>query len=85
MSKWTDVVKKHYVELKKTMKNAKLGDAMKKAAAAWKNRGTASAKKMGKRKTMRKSMRKSMRKRRGGDAVTQMEPSDAELLEKPEM
>jgi TnpA family transposase len=71
--------------MKKTMKNAKLGDAMKKAAAAWKNRDTASAKKMGKRKTVRKSARKTMRKRRGGDAVTPAESPAADLLEKPEM
>jgi hypothetical protein len=29
MSKWTDFVKKHYVDMKKTMKYVKLGDAMK--------------------------------------------------------
>jgi len=69
MSKWTDFVKKHYMEMKKTMKNVKLGDAMKKAAKVWRSRGKTSTNKMSKRKTMRKrgSKRKSMRKKRGGE------------------
>jgi hypothetical protein len=65
MSEWTDYVKKQYVQMKKTMKNVKLGDAMKKAAKMWKNRGTGSSKKMYKRKTMRKY------KKRGGSCAVQ--------------
>ena len=67
MSKWTDFVKKHYVEMKKTMKNAKLGDAMKKAAKAWKSAGK-NASKTGKRKGSRRTMRRNRRtKKRGGE------------------
>lgn len=64
MSKWTDFVKKHYVEMKKTMKNVKLGDAMKRAAKAWKKNSTTQKPKIGKRKTMRKSRK---HKKRGGE------------------
>ena len=67
MSKWTDFVKKHYVQMKKTMKNVKLGDAMKKAAKAWKSKGK-TASKMGKHKGSRRTMRRNRRnKKRGGE------------------
>ena len=75
MSKWTDFVKQHYVEMKKTMKNVKLGDAMKKAAKAWKNRGATTKTATGKRKNMRKKMRKTMRKRRWGDCAASQQPA----------
>jgi hypothetical protein len=67
MSKWTDFVKKHYVEMKKTMKNVKLGDAMKKAAKAWKGNTSKQQPKMGKGKTMRKSRKMRKQKKRGGE------------------
>ena len=78
MSKWTDFVKKHYVEMKKTMKNVKLGDAMKKAAKAWKSNGK-TASKTQRRKGSRRTVRKNRRKRKhGGDA-------DGDVDIKPEM
>jgi hypothetical protein len=67
MSKWTDFVKKHYMQMKKTMKNVKLGDAMKKAAKEWKGQ---SKTKMSKRKTVSKRSRRSRRMKHGGDDLT---------------
>ena len=73
MSKWTDFVKKHYVEMKKTMKNVSLGDAMKKAAKAWKSQGK-TATKVHRRKGSRRTVRKNRRKRKhGGEGEGEMD------------
>jgi len=77
MSKWTSLVKKHYENMKKTMKNVKLGDAMKKAAKEWKmssKKTMDGKKKMHKRKTMRKNSGK-----RGGSgcAATVVQPQSS--------